>query len=109
MDDFVKWNDVSIFFHIPFDIWKQLECRMWKSFHESQEIIKYSDKQMENAMRNTLWYKRSNPNISSVNSKYSKENIRNAKQNPDVNWIISGSNNSNPVLLKCHIFKYDEK
>lgn len=64
MDDFVKWNDVSIFFHIPFDIWKQLECRMWKSFHEPQEIIKYSDKQMENAMKNTLWYKRSNPNIS---------------------------------------------
>lgn len=61
LDDFIKWNDVTIFMHVPFDIWKQIECRSWKGFHDKQHSKKYSDHQRENAMKNTLWYKRSNP------------------------------------------------
>lgn len=64
MDDFVKWNDVSIFFHLPFQVWKEMECRSWKGFHDIQQNIKYSDHQRQNAMKNTLWYKRSEPHVS---------------------------------------------
>lgn len=63
LDDFLKWNDVSIFIHLPFDIWRQIECRSWKGFHEECIYRKYSDQQKENAMKNTLWYKRSDPSI----------------------------------------------
>ncbi len=63
LDEFLLWNDVSIFLHLPFELWKQIECRSWATFHESHAMENYTDRQREKAMQNTLWYKRSNPSV----------------------------------------------